>query len=138
MNRTVAVAFVEALGARIVGTHLQQDALGTQLAGTLVHLLKHGATEAVALVLGEHADGLNVGGVGYDHGSAVADSAPAAFVIFRTFCGQFQHVVGAGRVGQFLKEHVDVPGVGGEQGGFHAVHSLHVREFGNAQASAQS
>ena len=134
MNRTVAVTFVEALGARVVGTHLQQDALGPQLAGSRVHLLEHGATVAVALVLGEHADGLNVGGVGYDHGSAVADSAPAALVIFRTFCRQFEHVVGSGRVGQLFEEHVDVPGVGGEQGGFHAVHGLHVGKFGNAQA----
>ena len=134
MNRTVAVAFVEALGARVVGTHLQQDTLGSLLAGALVHLLEHGATEAVTLVLGEHADGLNVGGVGYDHGSAVTDGAPAALVIFRTFCRQFEHVVGSGRVGQLFEEHVDVPGVGGEQCGFHAVHGLHVGKFGNAQA----
>ena len=105
---------------------------------TLVHLLEHGAAEAVALVLGEHADGLNVSGVGYDHGSAVTDGAPVALAAFRVLPRQLEHVVGAGRVGQFLKEHVDVPGVGGEQGGFHAVHGLHVREFGNAQAGAQS
>ena len=31
-----------------------------------------------------------------------------------------------------------MPGVGGEQGGFHAVHGLHVGKFGNAQAGAHS
>ena len=30
-----------------------------------------------------------------------------------------------------------MPGVGGKQGGFHAVHGLHVGKFGNAQAGAQ-
>ena len=102
-----------------------------------MHLLEHGSAVTVALVLGKHADGLNVGGVGYDHGSAVADGAPATLVAFRVLPRHLKHVVGAGRVGQLLKEHVDVPGVGGEQGGLHAVHCLHVREFGNAQAGAQ-
>ena len=40
-------------------------------------------------------------------------------------------------MGQLFEEHIDVPGVGGKQCGFHAVHGLHIGKFGNAQAGAQ-
>ncbi len=64
-------------------------------------------------------------------------SSRQLLVAFRVLHRQLEHAVGESG-GSAHREHVDVPGHRRKQCGFHAAHCSHIREFGNAQAGTQS
>ena len=106
-----------------------------------MHCGEHGSSVSVAFVLGQHGDGLHIGGVCHRHNPAVSDNIRSVLFI-GVFLGIFtgmrplKYVIGAGGVGYFGEEHIKVPGVKGEEFLFEGEQMRYIVDIGTAQASA--
>ena len=98
-----------------------------------MHCGEHGSSVSVAFVLGQHSDGLHVGGVCYRHNPAVSDNIRGVLFIGMR---PLKYVIGAGGVGYFGEEHIKVPGIEGEELLFESEQMWYIVDIGAAQAGA--